>query len=184
VPVILPDEVFTQLRYLLDQGDMIQWRTGDFILDVWAEIAKYSPPGDHKKDHAIMITQMASRTGADKSTLRSRERVSEFFDEDMRNKWQPPYSYSQMKALRTAGDEWETVAEWGLDGGWNNGVATTDEIRDKISGQRDPKELLLKRLVSMEKTARRIIDDEATPVDVREGMVLALAVIQDTKELV
>ena len=134
----LPDAVFTQLRHLLDMEEGLQWDVGDFIRDVWSEIARYSE--DQKKDHADMVKQMANGTGADKSTLRSREKMSTFYSKQARDTWQPPYSYHQMRALMSAGTEWVGVATWGLDGGWNNGVANIEEIRAKITSDRDPNE--------------------------------------------
>ena len=68
----LPDAVFTQLRHLLDMEEGIQWKVGDFIRDVWAEMNRYVDKDDERKEHASMISQMANGTAADSSTLRSR----------------------------------------------------------------------------------------------------------------
>ena len=179
----LPEAVFVQLRHLLDMEEGIQWSVGDFILDVWTETRKYDQD-DEKKAHASMIREMAEGTGADKSTLRSRENMSKFYDKHDREVWQPPYTYHQLRAIRKAGEtSWRSVAGWGLTGGWNNGVATIDEIRAKIDGQIDAKALCMKRLVVLEHKIRVLRDDLGTPPDVVVALSLVPSIIQDAKEL-
>lgn len=180
----LPDAVFTQLRHLLDMEEGIQWKVGDFIRDVWAEMSRYTDQDDQRKEHASMISQMANGTGADKSTLRSRKKMSVFFTDADRSFWQPPYTYHQMRALMSAGeDKWRDVALWGMDGGWNNGVATIDEIREKITGEIDARELCLKRLIVLERKIMTIRGDLSTPPDVVVALCLIPSILQDTKEL-
>lgn len=183
--VKLPDAVFEQLRYLLDRGEQNQWDVGDFIRDVWSEIQVYVPVDEQKKAHAVMIIQMADRTGADKSTIRSRESMSSFFNDLARLAWQPPFTYHQMRALKTAGpDDWEKVAEWAMDGGYNGQPASIDEIREHINGKVSPSDLLRKRLTRLELLARKIYDDPATQEDVRETILITITTIQDALDLV
>lgn len=138
--LVLPDAVFEQLRHLLDMEAKNQWAVGDFIVDVWTEIEKYTPEDERKQAHAKMITEMATKTGADKSTLRSREKVAGFFDERTRNRWVPPYTYHHMRALAAVGEGWEEVALWGLSGGHNGHLATVDEMRQHIKGSVTPEQ--------------------------------------------
>ena len=179
----LPDAVFVQLRHLLDQGETVQWATGDFIRDVWEEIHRYTPKIDQPKEQAQMIKDMARETGADKSTLRSRFRMSVFFTDQQRATWMPPYTYHQMRALKSAEDGWADVATWGLMGGWNGQLATIEEIRAHIRGEQDPLELTLKRIIVLERKIRVVLDDLSTPADVREGLILIPAILEDVKEL-
>lgn len=178
----LPDMVFAQLRHLLDMEENLQWEVGDFIRDVWVEIEIRVPDGKERKAHAEMINQMAYGTGADKSTLRSREKMSMFYTKEDRAKWDM-YTYHQLRAIRKAGENWETVAEWGMTGGYNGGVATIDELRAKIDGEIDANELCMKRLIVLERKIRVILDDLSTPASVREGLVLVPTILEDTKEL-
>lgn len=178
----LPDAVFTQLRHMLDMEEGVQWGVGDFILDVWTELSRFVSDEDRRKEHANMINQMASKTGADKSTLRSRENMSKFYSPQDRVEYDM-FTYHQFRALRKAGDNWREIAEWAKDGGWNNGMATIDEIRAKIDGEQDSLDLTRKRLDALERKIRVILDDNATPPNVREALVLIPTILQDAKEL-
>ena len=180
----LPDLVYEQLRHLLDMGERNQWAVGDFIRDVWEEIEKNVPKEEHKKEHATMIIQMATNTGADKSTLRSREKMSTFYQMGWRATWQPPYTYHHLRALMGAGpDGWADVASWGLTGGYNGGLATVEEIRDHIRGAVDPTELTRKRLVSLQRMASKIIQAEETPIKVSVQLGLVPAMIEDALDI-
>jgi hypothetical protein len=131
-----------------------------------------------------MIKDLAKGTGADKSSLRRREKMSRFFHDADRKYWQPPFTYHQMRALMTAGeDKWRDVALWAMDGGWNNGVATIDEIRAKITGEVDARELCLRRLMVLERKIQVVTDDLTTPDDVRVALSLIPSILQDAMEL-
>ena len=179
----LPDLVFEQLRHLLEMGDIQQWAIGDFIRDVWEEIEKNIPEGSERKEYASMIRQMANATGADESTLRSRTKMSRFYSDADRDVWQPPYTYHHLRALMSAGDDWPGIAMWGLTGGFNDGVATVQEIRDKIRGDRDPLELTRARIERLHKTVDRIMVAEETPENVVIGMSLLPAILEDVLDL-
>lgn len=180
----LPDLVFEQLRHLLDMGEIQQWAVGDFIRDVWEEIEKNIPEGSERKEYASMIRQMANATGADESTLRSRAKMSKFYlTKATRESWQPPYTYHHLRALMSAGDNWREIALWGLTGGFNEGVATVQEIRDKIRGDRDPLELTRARIERLRKTVDGIMVAEETPENVVVGMTLLPAILDDVLDL-
>ena len=179
----LPDLVYEQLRHLLSMGEANQWAVGDFIRDVWIEIEMRVPDGDERKEHAAMIRLMAQNTGADESTLRSRKNMSTFYPESARQVWQPPYTYHHLRALMSAGDEWEQVAQWGLTGGYNDGIATVREIREHIRGKTEPLVLTQQRLTRLQKLASKIIEAEETPRPVGVQLSLIPIIVEDALDL-
>jgi hypothetical protein len=169
--MILPDGVFVQLQHLLDLEAVNQWAVGDFIVDVWAEIQRYAPEEEQKQEHADMIKQMASNTGADKSTLRHREKMSGFYPVSERGRWMPPYSYHHLRALMSA-DNFEETAHWGLTGSIGGGVATVAEIRHKIKGDKSPEQLEQERIRALYGKIQAILGDSTTSPTTRMGVTL------------
>jgi hypothetical protein len=170
--LILPDAVYTQLQHLLDMETIPQWAVGDFIVDVWAEIERYVPEKERKQAHAEMIRDMATNTGADKSTLRSREKMSEFYTKEDREAWMPPLSYHHLRALMSAGDEWREVAIWAQTGSFAGGVATVADIRAKIKGDKTPEQLTHDRLMVLDGKFQVLLGDFRT--DPKTKMAIAM----------
>ena len=180
----LPDLVYEQLRHLLSMGEANQWAVGDFIRDVWIEIEMRVPDGDERKEHAAMIRLMAENTGADESTLRSRKKMSTFYDKITREEWMPPYTYHHLRALMAVGrDQWTETATWGLTGGWNGGLVTVKEIREHIRGKTEPLVLTQQRLERLQKLASKIIEAEETPRPVGVQLSLIPIIVEDALDL-
>ena len=107
----IPDEALLQLRDLLEQDATMQWEIGRFIAVYWEEVLKYVDTRDTREAHAEVIRQFATGTGADRTTLRDREKMWLFFTDEDRARF-PTFTYHQFRALRKAGpNDWERWAE-------------------------------------------------------------------------
>lgn len=174
----IPDDAIDQLRSLLEADGQMQWKIGQFIADYWQEMRKYIHEEEEREQHAELIRQFARGTGADKTTLRDREKMWLFFTDDDRLRYEV-FTYHQFRALRSAGeDNWEEYAEWAIEYG-----ASVAEIRRKIKMDKDPVPDWVRRMEALEKQARKIFEDDATPEEVKSGVVLILTILEDTKEI-
>ena len=175
----IPDEALMQLRDLLEQDGEMQWVIGDFIAGYWTEMLKYVKPEEVREEHAEMIRQFAAGTGADRTTLRDREKMSLFFAKADRLLY-PEFTYHQWRALRKAGpNDWERWAEIAALNNWS--VA---KIRSMMDGDKNPMEVLLKRINKLGISVRKILDDESVPKEVRTSLRLIPTILEDTKELI
>jgi hypothetical protein len=178
--VQIPDEALLQLRALLETEGGIQWEIGDFIVSYWEEVLKYVKPDEVREAHANVIRQFAHGTGADRSTLRDREKMSMFFTEADRARF-PMFTYHQFRALRKAGkDEWEWWAEVAARNNWS--VAKIREAIDDFTTEGT--EVLLKRLKKLGSLTRKILDDTRVDEEVRESLCLIPTILLDTEELI
>ncbi|MHC4370906.1 MAG: hypothetical protein ACYSW8_25125 [Planctomycetota bacterium] len=177
----IPDEALAQLRSLLEHDTQVQWAVGDFICDFWEETLKYIRPEEVREKHAELITQFADGTGASRTTLRDREKMSLQFTVRERERF-PMYTFHQFRALRSAGEDWEEWAEWGLVNGFNGAPASTRVLRAAIKGEQDPYDVLHKQLDDIEKKARKLMDAEDSPDSVKRGLTLIPTIITDVKE--
>ena len=173
----IPDEALTQLRTLLEEDGTMQWEIGKFIAVYWQEVLRYVDSRDTREAHAEVIRQFASGTGADRTTLRDREKMWLFFTDDDRERF-PVFTYHQFRALRKAGEDWERWAILASDGNWS--VA---RIRKEMAKEEDPNKVLLKRLDKLGKATRKILDDQDVPKEVRTSLSLIPTILEDTKEL-
>ena len=174
----IPDEALAQLRTMLEADGKMQWLIGEFINAYWQEMLKYIPPDEVKKEHAQMIKDFAYGTGADPSTLRDREKMWTFFSNEDRQKYEV-LTYHQFRAVKYAGpDDWEKWALLAVDQGWS-----VKKIRKEIKGEETLEEELLKRLIKIDESTRKIIDNIEVRNDIRTALALIPSIIQDTKEL-
>jgi hypothetical protein len=176
----IPDEAIEQLRDLLEEDKKLQWEVGDFIVAYWAEIQKYIPEKEHRKMHAKLIRDFANGTGASRTTLRDREKMSMFFTVLERERYEV-FTFHQFRALRSAGEDWQEWAEWALINGFNGAPASHRAIREAIKGERDPYLALIEDLDSIAKKVRKIMDAEETPKSVRTGLSCIPTIIEDVK---
>jgi hypothetical protein len=177
----IPDEAYDQLRTLLEHDGSIQWQVGDFITEFWTEMKRYLVESEVNKAHAKMIRDFADHTGADRTTLRDRERMSRFFTQEERAEY-PILTFHQFRALRSAGDDWQQWAEWAMENGRQGAPASTSKIRQAIKESKDPTPDFLKRLERMEKDGQWVLSNEEPPKDVKDGVALVLTILEDTKE--
>ena len=174
----IPDEALNQLRSILERDGQTQWEIGDFIVAYWEETLKYIEPQEIGNAHAELIRQFAAGTGADRTTLRDREKMSLFFAKADRLRF-PVFTYHQWRALRKAGpNDWERYAEIAVNSGYS--VA---QIRNLIDSDKNPTEVLLNRINKLGKATRKILDDESVPKEVRTALSLIPTILEDTKEL-
>ena len=88
---------------MLTDGEAYQWAVGDLITDALAEFP------DIKR--AELIKHLADRTGSDRSTLRDRHNVANFYPKEIRKRYDM-LTYSQLRACKSAGEEWQVYADW------------------------------------------------------------------------
>ncbi len=155
VGIQLPDEVIESLRQLLDDSESYQWATGDFVIDVLVEF-----PQVKRSD---LIKQMADRTGADRSTLRDRHNMAEFYPKEVREEFDM-LSYSQLRGCKAAGDNWREYAEWARD----NLPAPVAVIRARIKNNGHDQPPWIHRWESMQGIASMIVIDSDAPDNIRE----------------
>lgn len=125
----LPEVVYDQLRGLLDQKEVLQWEIGDFIVDVWQEVERYTPEDERRKAHARFLKDLAYNTGTHYGSLRNMEVMSGFYSTKDRKAYIPPLTWSHLRACLSAGEDWETWARWAVDN-----QASADAIRAERKG--------------------------------------------------
>ena len=155
VPVQLPDALIETLRQLLDDGDKYQFAIGDFISEVLVEFDQIK--------RSDLIKQMADRTGADRSTLRDRHNVAKFYPQDVRVSYDM-LSYSQLRACKAAGDEWERYAKWAQ----KHLPAPVAMIRQRIKHNGDDAPYWISRWARMQNISRLIVSDPDAPEKVKK----------------
>lgn len=179
----IPDEAYDQLSALLEQEGGVQWKVGDFIADYWEEMQKYLKREELDEAHAKLIRDFADNTGASRSTLRDREKMSMFFTTDDRNRFQM-FSYHQFRSLRSAGEAWEQWAEWALRNSYKGRPASEKKIREAIDADKDPTVIFMRKLRRMEADANGILIDERAPEDVKEGVRDILTILLTIKDAI
>jgi hypothetical protein len=177
----IPDEAYAQLEALLEREGGIQWEVGDFIADFWQEMQRYLKPEEEDEAHAKLIRDFADNTGASRSTLRDREKMSMFFTAEDRNRYDV-FSYHQFRSLRSAGENWEIWAEWAIRNSFRGRPASEKKIREAIDADRDPTVVYKKKLQRMETDCKGILIDERAPDEVKVNVEEILKILNDTKE--
>lgn len=110
----LPDSFIEKGRQLLINADANQWAIGEHILDGIAEFGNEWDRRGIKNGRAKLIRQLSNKLGCDESTLRDRHNVVAFWQPKMKAEYQA-FSWSQLRAIKHAGDEWEQYATWALE---------------------------------------------------------------------
>ena len=177
--MILPDEVFTQLAYMLQEGDKLQWDVGDYINELWEQVLGTIPKGEVRAAHADLILTLAEGTGANKSTLNDRQNMANFFPQPMRDLYHM-LTYSQMRACKRAGpDDWETWADWSLVNGAEGRPASVKHIRAAIGKEKNPEAYWRSKLERIRLDCLKILSDSTIPERVRDSVELILGITQD-----
>ena len=158
VQMKLPDEVYNQLEYLLNQKENMQWEIGDFIVDLWAEVEKYTPEDDRRKEHASLLKNLAENTGTHYGTLRNMERMSGFYSPERRERWSQ-LTYYQLRSASSAGEDWERWCEWAVgEGSFNGRPASGDAIREAIAGKKTAEDKYLKLVKKIDKLVGQVLE--------------------------
>jgi hypothetical protein len=188
----LPEEVYVQLRNMLNTGERYQWKIGDFVEEVWQELVNHLMGAEipeekdfekaKRKAHAEFIKDLAENTGADKSTLNDRQNMANFFPVDVREEYDM-LTYSQLRACKRAGEDWEEWAQWALVNGYNGRPAGVHTIRRAINKSEDPTPDWVNRMKKLEELLIKLLEDEELPTVTRESVNMMYSVLQDTKEL-
>ena len=183
----LPDEVFTQLTYMLEQGEKWQWKIGRFINEVWEEVQPYvilKAGETHtqaiRREHAFLIRSLAEGTGADRSTLNDRQNMATFFSVANREKYHM-LTYSQLRACKSEGEDWETWADWALTNGFHGRPAGVHTIRKAQALKKNPEFMWVRNLRKIEELAEKIMHDQDTPWYVYGGMENVLLILEQIK---
>lgn len=157
----LPDAAIEAIRQAVSDSDASAWQMGDLLAGLVDELGPhYSAFMRHPR--AWMIRQIASRTGADASTLRDRECMARFFSPDDRIEFYA-LSYHQMRACKSAGENWRKWAEWAA----NNLPAPVDYIRKMIKHNGEAPPAWWGKWVKVQELCEQLEQDTGAPVDVR-----------------
>ncbi len=150
----LPDDIIEEVRQYLEEGEVHQWALGRYLQDVIEEFGEQHRPE--------IIRQLANATGAHPSTLRDRHCVAVFFSPDEQSEY--PFSYSQFRALKSAGHEhWREHAEY-----WAEHLpAPVSAIRNRIKGNGHLSSVWRTRFEMLEHMAQLIADDKEAPMPIR-----------------
>ena len=180
----LPEPIIEHARQLIEQGESHQWVVGDYLVGVVDELAEFyarlvDPDQACKhirKGRAHIISQIADRTGTDRSTLRDREVMARFYRPDLRAEY-APLTYHQLRACKSAGDDWVQYAEWAL----NNLPAPPAIIRLRIKHNGDIPPSYVGRWSRMVKIAEDIIKDRDKQIPPRyiEGICRLIITVYD-----
>lgn len=160
-PPPLPDEIIEHLRQLQGDAEKGQWLVGDFLVGVVDELAEIYERAGVRKARTWLVRHMANRIGVDETTLRDRECVARFFPQEARDKY--PFSWSQWRALKSAGDKWEEYAVWATE----NLPAPVMMIREKIKGNGDAEPKWIYKWNKAMEFFEDISLDEEVPVMIR-----------------
>lgn len=108
----LPDEFLSELSALFDTQEYSQWQIGRHLYDFWSEIGPhYEATGVSRNE---WFRAVGREIGRSTSTLRSLHRVYSICG-DKGSMYTPPLTYHHIRATCSAGDDWETWANWALD---------------------------------------------------------------------
>lgn len=160
-PPPLPDEIIETLRQLQGDAERHQWGVGDFLVGVVDELSAVYEIAGVRRARTWLVRHMANRIGADESTLRDRECVARFFPEEVRGAY--PFSWSQWRAIKSAGDNWKEYADWAAD----NLPAPVTLIRQKIKANGHEKPKWIYKWEKAMDFLEDIADDEEAPQNVR-----------------
>ena len=185
----LPDEVFTQLIHMLDQGDKWQWKVGRFINEIWEEVqpyvvlkAKETRTQAIRREHAFLIRSLAEGTGSTRSTLNDRQNMATFFSVADVEKYHM-LTYSQLRACKSEGDDWETWAKWSLTNGFHGRPAGVHTIRKAQALKKNPEFMWVRNLRKIEELAEKILHDQDTPEFIYNTANKIVSLLQIAKEL-
>jgi hypothetical protein len=141
--VLISDEIIETFRAIYDSSSGLQWSTGDYLVEVVDELAPQfgAMLGDDNTSQAFhrarasIIKQLAYGVGCDTTTLYDREGMSRFYSEYERKEYHM-LTYHQLRACKSAGNNWRTWAEWAR----SNLPAPVAMIRAKIKqgGREEP----------------------------------------------
>ena len=162
----LPDELVEVTRQLINDGEGHQWVLGDHLVAVVDELGGFyanllderSSTIALRRSRAHIIRQLADRTGADASTLRDRECMARFFPPEIRKDYDV-LGWSQLRAIKSAGDQWQDYATWTLD----NLPAPVRVIRRRIKNNGHDVPPWVGRWERLQDIARVMQHDETAP---------------------
>lgn len=161
-PPPLPDAIIEGLRQLVNDSDGRQWVMGDYINAVVDELEGHYSDLGVKYARAWLVRHMAERTGADVSTLRDRANMAKFYPQDIRTEYDA-LSYHQLRACKSAGEEWKRYADWALD----NLPSPVSVIRAMVKHNGDLPPAWVSRWERMQVLADVLVMDALTPPEVR-----------------
>lgn len=161
-PPKLPDEAIEQLRQLLDRAESNNWLIGDHVNSVVSECQAWFEKAGFRHARAEIIRQLANATGRDPSTLRDRSAMANFYSPAVRQEFDA-LSWSQFRAVKSAGDKWREYADWALD----NLPAPVAAIRAKIKYNGDGVPVWVSRWERLLQLAELLARDPSAPEDVQ-----------------
>lgn len=166
----LSDEVIEHFRQIYDESAGLQWITGDYLADVVDELSPmFASQMDGEYNQAVtrarasIIRQLAYSVGCDTTTLRDRESMSRFYPQVVREDYHM-LSYHQLRACKSAGENWQQWADWARD----NLPAPVALLRKKIKANGHEEPAYISRWQRLIILAEAIRDDVAAPGRMRK----------------
>lgn len=161
-PPPLPDVIVEHVRQLQGDAEGHQWRVGDSLVDIVDELeGRYTALGV-RRARAWLIGHISDRIGADRSTLRDRESVCRFFPPAVRQQYDV-LSWSQFRAVKSAGDDWRQYADWALE----NLPAPVRVIRARIKNNGHDVAPWVGRWDRLQSIAEKLAGEDGAPADLR-----------------
>jgi hypothetical protein len=85
--------------------------------------------------------------------------MSGFYSHEWRSKWQPPLTYYQLRAAKSAGEDWERWCEWAVgEGSFNGRAASGDAIREAIAGKKTDDQRVLDLVKKLDKAMTQLVE--------------------------
>jgi hypothetical protein len=159
--IVLPDAVIELVRVELDRADVSQWHIGDMLVSIVEELGILYERSGVRSARAAIIRELATRTGRDASTLRDRHLMAAFYPPEVRASYDA-LTYHQLRACKSAGDNWRQYADWALD----NLPAPVALIRARIKHNGDTPPLWLTRFERLIDQAQSLIETPETPIPI------------------
>ena len=150
------------MRELLAHSDTYQWEVGEKILEGMEEL---SPYWQEHNGRARLIEQLSNKTGTDKSTLRDRHNVVAFWKPKMTDDYRI-FSWSQLRAIKFAGDKWKQYANWALKD--YPYTPPPDVIRARIKGNGDEIPVWMYRWNKLGDAIEKLVTAKDIPDEVRK----------------
>jgi len=159
----LPEDLLNQFASLVEHQDQSQWNVGKFISEVVDEFAEAWEASGIRNGRAAVIKCLCnSRGNLDESTARDRQNVYEFWKDKLEPEYEV-FSWSQLRAIKSAGNRWEKYAVWALD----HLPSPAWRIRKEIKGNGDGLPIwsdYWERIISL---AERLSREENLPDKIR-----------------
>ena len=180
----LPDDLVDRIAQLVHAADVPQRALGDELVvqvdELGPKYATLPEFGSIRRARTFILRRLAQRVGTSESTLRDRESICRFFTAQDGDDWSI-FSFSQMRALKSAGARWREYAEWASLPLPAPVAAIRDEIKrngDQVQ-ERPAWQRMLDKFIDIACSLER---DEAAPAWVRQAAHFVVEASRDWRQ--